>query len=176
VQIARDMLGIGKDDPRPLTVTGGLPYHGGPGNNYTMHGIATMMEKLRAARGTKGLINGLGWYMTRHSIGIYGTDPNPGPWTRPDPEAYQVEIDRAAHPELAIDPSGRAAVETYTVLHDRGGQPTKGIIIGRLQDGRRFVANTPGDRAVLEALMAREAVGTAGNASSSGGRNRFEPD
>jgi acetyl-CoA C-acetyltransferase len=176
VQIARDMLGIAKDEPRPLTVTGGLPYHGGPGNNYTMHGIAAMMEKLRAARGTKGLINGLGWYMTRHSIGIYGTDPNPGPWMRPDPETYQAGIDRAPHPELAIEPSGRATVETYTVLHDRDGQPTKGIVIGRLQDGRRFVANTPEDRAVLEALMAREAVGTAGNASSRGGLNRFEPD
>jgi acetyl-CoA C-acetyltransferase len=176
VQIARDMLGIAKDDPRPLTVTGGLPYHGGPGNNYTMHGIAATMEKLRAARGTKGLVNGLGWYMTRHSIGIYGTDPNPGPWRRPDPETYQADIDRAPRPELAIEPSGKATVETYTVLHDRDGQPTKGIVIGRLQDARRFVANTPGDRVVLEALMAREAVGTTGNASSSGGLNRFEPD
>lgn len=176
VQIARDMLGIAEDDPRPLTVTGGLPYHGGPGNNYTMHGIATMMEKLRAARGTKGLVSGLGWYMTRHSIGIYGTEPNPGPWMQPDPEIYQAEIDRAPHPELVMEPSGRAVIETYTVLHDRDGQTTKGIVIGRLQDGRRFVANTPEDRLVLEALMAREAIGTAGTASSSGGLNRFEPD
>jgi len=176
VQIARDMLGIAQDDPRPLTVTGGLPYHGGPGNNYTMHGIATMMEKLRAARGTKGLISGLGWYMTRHSIGIYGTEPNPGPWTRPDPEIYQAEIDRPPHPELVMEPSGRAVIETYTVFHDRDGQPTKGIVIGRLQDGRRFVADTPDDRLVLEALTAREAIGTAGTASSGGGLNRFEPD
>jgi len=175
VQIARDMLGVAQDDPRPLTVTGGLPYHGGSGNNYTMHGIATMVGKPRAARGTKGLVSGLGWYMTKHSIGIYSTEPNPGTWTRPDLEIYQAEIDRAPHPELATEPSGSATVETYTVLHDRDGQPTKGIVIGRLQDGRRFVANTPEDRSVLEALMVREGIGTAGIVSSSKGLNRFDP-
>ena len=45
VQITRDMLGIAEADPRELTVTGGLPYFGGPGNNYSMHAIASMMEK-----------------------------------------------------------------------------------------------------------------------------------
>ncbi|HEY8172691.1 MAG TPA: acetyl-CoA acetyltransferase, partial [Dehalococcoidia bacterium] len=54
VQIGRDMLGIAQDDLRPLTVTGGLPYFGGPGNNYVTHSIAAMVEKLRAAPGTTG--------------------------------------------------------------------------------------------------------------------------
>ena len=175
VQIGRDMLGIGADDPRSLTVTGGLPYHGGPGNNYTMHGIATMLGKLRAAPGTKGLVSGLGWYITKHAIGIYSSEPNPRGWTRQDPASYQMEIDREPHAALETAPNGNASVETYTVIHDRDGQPVKGIIIGRLSDGRRFVANTPEDRAVLEALMAREAIGTAGTVSSRDGLNCFTP-
>ncbi len=176
VQIGRDMLGIAASDPRPLTVTGGLPYHGGPGNNYTMHGIATMLGKLRAAPGTTGLVSGLGWYVTKHAIGIYSTEPNPRPWTRRDPAAYQAEIDGEAHPERVTAPSGKGTVETYTVIHDRDGKPVKGIIIGRLSDGRRFVANTPEDRSVLEALMACEAVGTVGGVSSDNGLNRFDPN
>ena len=37
------------DDPqRPLTVTGGLTFAGGPWNNYVMHSIATMTGLLRA--------------------------------------------------------------------------------------------------------------------------------
>jgi len=40
VQVTRDMLGIAENDTRPLTVTGGLPYFGGPGNNYVMHAMA----------------------------------------------------------------------------------------------------------------------------------------
>ena len=45
VQMARDALGISVHDPRPLTVTGGLAYHGGPGNNYCTHAIAEIMNR-----------------------------------------------------------------------------------------------------------------------------------
>ena len=179
VQIARNMLGVPLDDPRPLTVTGGLPYHGGPGNNYTMHGIATMMHRLRATPGRKGLVTGLGWYVTKHSVGIYSAAPPPWSgereWTREDPAAYQPALDHALHPELVTEPQGRGVIETYTVLHDRDGAPMRGIAVGRLTDGRRFIANTPDDRTVLDGLMAAEAIGRVGTVTSTNGANRFEP-
>ena len=46
LQFARDALGI--TDDRPLTVTGGLPYHGGPGSNYATHALVAMAEALRS--------------------------------------------------------------------------------------------------------------------------------
>ena len=58
VQIAAETLGISSDDPRPLTVTGGLPYHGGPGSNYCTHAIACLVERLRAKSGSTGLATG----------------------------------------------------------------------------------------------------------------------
>lgn len=176
VQIGRDMLGVAADDPRPLTVTGGLPYHGGPGNNYTMHAVATMMDKVRAAPGTKGLVTGLGWYVTKHSLGIYGAPPPPRPWQREEPSTYQRAIDGMPHPTLTASPQGRATIETYTVLHDRDGTPVRGIIIGRLADGQRFLANTPDERSVLESLKSQEAIGRTGTVSSSDGTNRFDLD
>jgi len=175
VQIGRDMLGIAADDPRPLTVTGGLPYHGGPGNNYTMHAVATMMDKLRAAPGTKGLVTGLGWYVTKHSMGIYSAAPPAYHWMREEPAAYQAELDAMLHPALVLSPRGRGTIETYTVLHDRDGAPIRGVVIGRLPDGQRFLANTPDDRVVLDALMSNEGVGRTGSVSSSDGSSRFEP-
>ena len=51
VALAAEALGIALDDPRGLTVTGGLPYFGGPGNNYTTHAIAEVSERLPAGRG-----------------------------------------------------------------------------------------------------------------------------
>ena len=176
LQIGRDMLGIPADDPRPLTVTGGLPYHGGPGNNYVTHAIATMMERVRSAPGTSGLVTGLGWYLTKHSVGIYSAAPPPQPWRREAPADYQAGLDRMPHPELATAPHGRGVIETYTVLHDREGHPMRGIIIGRLEDGRRFIANTPDDRRVMASLTAREGVGVCGRVSSHDGMNTFEPD
>src|SRR5579885_2751525 len=63
VQLALDALGIALDDPRPLTVTGGLAAFGGPGSNYSMHAIAGMLDRLRARPGTRGLVTALGWYV-----------------------------------------------------------------------------------------------------------------
>ena len=70
-------LGVGVDDPRGLTVTGGLPYAGGPGNDYTTHGIASMVTRLRASGGV-GLCTGLGGWATKHAAGVYAAAPGPG--------------------------------------------------------------------------------------------------
>jgi acetyl-CoA C-acetyltransferase len=176
LEIGRTALGIAEDDPRALTVTGGLPYAGGPGNNYSMHAVATMMDRLRATPGTRGLVSALGWYLTKHSVGVYGTEPGPrsGASFR-TAEVDQAALDRAAHPALAHEAEGRASIETFTVLHERDGAPARGIVIGRLADGRRFVAHTPSDRSVLEGLESAEAVGRPGSVAHADGVNRFSP-
>ena len=48
LHFACDALGISPLDVRGLTVTGGLPYHGGPGSGYLVHAIATMTDVLRS--------------------------------------------------------------------------------------------------------------------------------
>lgn len=176
VEITREMLGISAHDPRPLTVTGGLPYHGGPGNNYSMHAVATMMEKLRSAPGTKALITALGWYMTKHSIGVYSAVPRDPPWEPGEDRDLQNEIDTMPAPRLVTAPNGRGKIETYTVFHGRDGAPLMGMVIGRLEDGRRFLANTPSDCQVLEALEAREGVGWMGKVVPGDPVNLFFPD
>jgi len=174
VQIGRDMLGIPEDDPRPLTVTGGLAYFGGPGNNYSMHAIATMMDRVRAQPGTTGLVTALGWYLTKHAIGLYGAMPPPRPFTLPDTTSLQRALDAEPAPELVEAASGPASIETYTVVYDREGAPVRGIVVGRLDDGGRFLANTAGDRVLLEDLAAREAIGRRGNVRRNGDTNVFE--
>jgi acetyl-CoA C-acetyltransferase len=176
VQIARDMLGIDPGDPHPLTVTGGLPYFGGPGNNYVTHSIAAMVEKLRGNRGKLGLVTANGWYLTKHSAGIYSTDPPAREWQRTSPEIDQARIDAGARPAFAGAPAGNATVETYTVLFDRDGAPERGIIIGRLADDARFIANAPPDRRTLESMTKREMVGTKGTVrAAEDGANIFTP-
>jgi len=81
------------------------------------------------------------------------------------------------HPAFVTDPQGRGSIETYTVLHGREGNPVRGIIVGRLEDGRRFLANTPDDAAVLDSLVTREGVGRTGRVAPHGdGTNRFDLD
>lgn len=181
VEIARDMLGIAADDPRPLTMTGGLAFHGGAGNDYTMHAVATLVKRLREEPRELGLVTGNGYYLTIHSCGIYGARPSPAtergePWARPSPASYQRELDAMPHPLVAAAPEGRARIETYTVVYDRDGRPERGIVVGRLADERRFVAHTPSDAALLADLVERDAIGMPGMASAGDPLNLFTPD
>lgn len=174
VQIACDELGIAHDDERGLTLTGGLPYFGGPGNNYVMHSIATMMDKLREKPGSFGLLNANGWFVTKHALGIYSTTPLEGSWKREDPAVYQQGINEEPHPVLSETPSGPATIETYTVLHGRKGIE-RGLVIGRLEDGSRFLADLPAEPELLQQVMEVDALGMEGDVAQVAGRNVFQP-
>jgi acetyl-CoA C-acetyltransferase len=153
-------------------VTGGLPFFGGPGNNYSTHAIASMLELLRERPGAKGLVTANGWYLSKHATGVYSTQA-------PDPDRTAEPVRPREHSAgsvaLALEAEGPATIETYTVLFERDGGPSRGIVVGRLEDGRRFLANTPEAPAVAEALAATEAIGLEGVVSHSGEINVFDP-
>lgn len=177
VRIGAEAIGLALDDPRGLTITGGLPYFGGPGNNYALHAIAEMVGKLRARPGAYGLSTANGWFLTKQSVGIYSTRPVEGKWRRQPPSVLQAQIDALPHPEIVERPEGRATIETYTVVHGREGA-RMGIVIGRDGQGRRFVAQTPDDPDVLRDLESREGVGRTGTVGPhpDGVRNLFIPE
>jgi acetyl-CoA C-acetyltransferase len=177
VEIGAEEMGLSLDDPRGLTVTGGLPYAGGPGNNYVMHSIAVMAQKLRGKPGAYGLVTANGWYLTKQSTGIYSTKRPDAPFERQDPAVIQREIDALPHPDVIEQPQGPGRVETYTIVHRREG-PYMGIVVGRDANDRRFVAVTPNDPDTLMALEAAEQVGRTGTVSQGpdGQTNLFTPD
>jgi len=175
VQIACDEMGIDPDDKRGLTVTGGLPYFGGPGNNYVTHSIAEMMNTVRSNPGSKGLVTANGNYVTKQSAGIYSTERPNKPFKPKDPKIYQAEIDAERGPAVTEVANGRAVIETYTVMHDRKG-PSFGILFGRLSDNSRFIANTPADLSLLEDMTNNDYLGVTGTVSSSDGINVFTPE
>ncbi|THD64858.1 acetyl-CoA acetyltransferase [Phenylobacterium sp.] len=177
VEIGAEELGLALDDPRGLTVTGGLPYAGGPGNNYAMHSIAVMAGKLRAAPEAYGLVTANGWYLTKQSTGIYSARRPQRPFERQHPTVLQAEIDILPHPDVTETPQGSATIETYTVVHRREG-PFMGIVIGRDAAGRRFAAHTPNDPETLAGLEQGEQVGRPGQVRTGvdGQTNLFIPD
>ncbi|MGE0151023.1 MAG: acetyl-CoA acetyltransferase [Reyranellaceae bacterium] len=175
VEIGCQEIGLAEDDPRGLTLTGGLPYFGGPGNNYVTHAIAHMVRAMRARPGAYGLVTANGNYVTKHSFGIYSTTPTRGAWRRQAPATLQAELDALPKAPFTETPSGAATIETYTVMHGRHG-PEFGLVIGReTASGRRFIANPPDDPAVLLDLQEREGLDRPGTVSSRDGRNIFVP-
>jgi acetyl-CoA C-acetyltransferase len=155
VQMAARAMGLALDDARGLTVTGGLPYFGGPGNNYTLHAIATMADRLRQRGGT-GLVTGLGWYATKHAVGVYGTEPPAAGWQAGDTRAAQAAID-ATTAEMAINVLGPATVIASTVVIGRHGAPQAAPVVARLDDGRQVAAAAEDDE--LAGLAGRNLVG-----------------
>ncbi len=107
VQIAARELGLAIDDPaRPLTVTGGLTFAGGPGNNYASHAIATLMPRLRADPEAYGLATAVGWYLTKHAVGIYSARPPRQPFASLDPQPPLPQPRRGRRPHGAGDYRG----------------------------------------------------------------------
>ena len=176
VQIACQELRIPEDDPRGLTITGGLPYFGGPGNNYVTHSISEMMRRVRAQPGKFGLVTANGNYVTKHSFGIYSTEPTRGKWQREDPAVLQAKLDALPKAPFTENPSGRARAETYTVMHGRKG-PEYSLVYGRLDStGERFLAQAPSDEATLAFIRDHECLGRPGTVSQQDGVNIFVPD
>ncbi len=167
VEIAQQEIGLSDDDPRDLTVTGGLPYFGGPGNNYVMHSIAEMVGRMRAQPGAFGLVTANGNYITKHASGLYSTTPLIRPWAREDPAILQRELDAMPKPPFTETPAGRARIESYTVVHSKSG-PAMAIVVGRLMENHaRFIANTSHDPALFADLESNDFLGREGSVESS---------
>jgi len=116
VQFACDALGIDSLQ-RQLTQTGGLPYFGGAGNNYSMHGIASLAEKLREDPGATGLVLANGGFLSKESAGVYSTR-RPEQFLPVDSTDAQASIDSEADVAQAQAPD-RGTIESYSVLYQR---------------------------------------------------------
>ena len=175
VEVAMKEIGLAEDDPRPISVTGGLPFFGGPGNNYVTHSIAEMMEVVRKKPGTFGMVTANGNYLTKHSAGLYSTEPTKGGWRRQDPKILQAGLDAGPRRRVNTAPSGAGTIETYCVAYGKAA-PEKGYIFGRLDgSGDRFVAMADDDPALLADMLAQDQLGRRVNVRPENGRNIFRP-
>lgn len=159
LHLACDALGLSPLDPRGLTVTGGLPYAGGPASAYLLHAIASVVERLRVSPG-KGLVTGVGMNLQKHIAAVYGSTPG---W-QPSPEAAAPEV-----LPLATSFAGAGEVVAYTVAHGRDGEPVEGLVVLGTDEGRTLArVREPG--LLLEA-ESRELVGQNVRVTTDGAAN-----
>jgi acetyl-CoA C-acetyltransferase len=113
-------------------------------------------------------VSGLGWYATKHSLGVYASRPPAHGGGRPFAwRGVQPEVD--ALPRCTVDPdaTGAARVETYTVTFDREGAPERGILACRTAGGARAWGNVS-DADALALLCAEEGIGRTGDLAPDG--------
>ncbi|HWA65928.1 MAG TPA: acetyl-CoA synthetase [Mycobacteriales bacterium] len=149
--LACDALGLDPLDPRGLTVTGGLPFAGGPGSGYGVHGIATAVERLRADGG-RAFVTGVGMHLQKHVAAVYRSEPG---WT-PTPDV-QPEVDAAQARRSLVDAyEGPATVAAYTVAHDREGAQNALLVLD-VPGGRTLARAFEAE--LLDDAKSRELVG-----------------
>jgi acetyl-CoA C-acetyltransferase len=158
VQVSAAALGLPLD--RALTVTGGLTFGGGPWNNYVSHSIATMVGILRETPEAYGLCSANGGLLTKHAVGVYSCRPVVGgPDRGARVRSVREDLARLVQRRRAApDFCGTASVESWTVMHDRVGQPQRAYAFALLEDGRRTLA-TSEDPALVATLARHDVLG-----------------
>lgn len=152
VQAQALALGLGLD--RPLTVTGGMRFAGGPWNNYGMHMMANLVANVREQPEAIAIGSTNGGIATRFCVNAYaGAPAADGFRALPAPIS-----DPTRRRRLETRPTGAATIEGYTVRHDRRNEPVDAIAACLLSDGARAWARLErGDD--VQALLDADPIG-----------------
>ena len=184
VQVAARELGLDPEGERPLTVTGGLTFGGGPLNDYVLHSIARTAELLREKRSGRGLVTANGGMLTKHSFGVYAAQPPEHPFRW---ESLQEAVDATPRRESGDGFTGETEIESYVVMFGggdarpthsyrsiygasttSGSQPSLAHLACLDPQGRRLWANLD-DPEVLDAMCAEEFCGRRVRVDGEGG-------
>jgi acetyl-CoA C-acetyltransferase len=145
----------------PWTVTGAMPFAGGPYNSFSLEGVARMVEVLREGEGNDGserrigLVSNLSGIFGKQACALFSNLPNADGYHYEDITAAVAACDLP----LALDGDyvGPATIVGYTVVFV-GGVPSHGIAICDTSAGRRTVVRSE-DRALLESMTREEFCG-----------------
>ena len=143
IEFGCSAAGLSTDDPRPLTLTGGLAYAGGPGNAYVLCALAAGLRSMRSGEARRILVTGVGMACAKLTATVLSrSDSIPEDASGKTQRRVGVDV-RAAR--TVQNPKGDASVETWTIEYNRDGSVGNVIYILSLEDGRRTVANAAGD-------------------------------
>jgi acetyl-CoA C-acetyltransferase len=159
VQIIMNEIGLSIDDPRDFTITGGLPYFGGPMSNYSMHAVVTAVDLIRKDPSKKIMVVANGGYNTKQSFGVYGTQPSVIPWYERDDSEIQQSIFSKSLPEPIEVANSQIVIEAYTIYYNRDGIPKRVIVLGHLENGYRTLALIESKPELLLKMEQQELVG-----------------
>lgn len=152
-----DAFGLDRADPRGWTLTGGLPFFGGAGNNYSSHAIAEAVTRCRAAPGSYALVGANGGTMSKYAAGVYSTAP--ADWS----QSRWQSLDKIKPAFTVLDSfDGAAVAESFTIVPGKAGEVA--TLVARAGEARVCANST--DPGVIAALRGGKVAGRAVNIES----------
>ena len=149
--------GLGLADDRALTLTGGMPFAGGPLNNYVFQSTCRAAELLKRGSGATALVSCVSGLYTKQGFTVWSAAPPERPYAALDVTDEALKHERLL--PIAESPEGAARIVGYTVLF-QPGQPGRAVAVAELPDGSRWAASSQ-DPATIDRLMSDEGVGKA---------------
>lgn len=173
VQLSMHALGLDAGDPRGFTLTGGLPYFGGPGATYVTHAIVSAVERCQGASHERALVVGVGGAPSDFAATVFAAEPPTTPWTidRCDAMRSVLEAERVV---VDNEGSGLATVDAMTVVHDRDAGPVRAPLVARFADGTRCGARAA-DVSIVRELEGVNLVGRQVRVIQREGASVYEP-
>ena len=142
VESACDALGLPIDGSKTLTVTGGLPYFGGPGNNYSLHALAEMTARLRGTS-QRALVTANGGQLSHHAAAVLANSPAIAGATALDLQSEGPSVvDRETIPLVPMcDTPEAGTIISYTVIYERKKNDIA-VVLAQTEQGERFLARS----------------------------------
>ena len=149
VQMFSRMLDVKK--PKHMTITGGMPFAGGPLNSYVLHSTIKMISKIREQNNNIGIVTGVSGMMTKQSFSLWAKNPII--------EFLHKDFSKEARiNEIPLDLSeankGSGKIIGYTTIHNKN---PKAIIYIDCEDGKRKLI-TSSDESIIKSMETEEWV------------------
>jgi len=165
IAVRTQALELGCAPDRPLTVTGGMTFAGGPFNNYVLQSTTRMAQILRSDASAVGLVTAISGMITKQAVSLWSTAPPAQPYRSADVSA-RVAADT---PVVGCGPAvaGPATVATYTVLYGPDGASRVVVLADQPDGARSIVAST--DASLAARMTSEEWCGRPIELDSAGG-------
>ena len=142
------------DSEIPKTVTGSMPYAGGPLNSFVIHSTVKMIQKIRALEVKYGLITGVSGMMTKQSFCVWGKEYK-------EHFIFDDVTERAKLDESPIELSniseGKGEIIGYTIIEGSENAAKAVLYLDDEKKHRKVVSSM--DKNFINLLMEEEWVG-----------------
>ncbi|MDI2128125.1 hypothetical protein [Yinghuangia seranimata] len=156
--VRMQMAELGLGEREDLTVTGGMPFAGGPLNSYVLHSTVAMAKELRAGdAGATGYVTCVSGMVTKQAGAVWSNAPSDTPFHGEDLSARTTEA--ATTCNVVGDYKGLGAVDGYTVATGAGPDGADLAIAVVAVPGESRTVATTANPDVVKAFGSGEWVG-----------------
>jgi acetyl-CoA C-acetyltransferase len=153
---------LGLDLSGTPTLTGGMPFAGGPFNHYVLQSVVTLGRRLREEPGQLGLVTTVSGMLSKPGLAVWSASPPDGAPLLADLAEEAVAATEVV-PVVDHPPAEESAatVASYTVTYGGtdGLEPVRAVVVADLPDGVRTAATCEDAQtarlAVAEGLVGR---------------------